>query len=516
MNQLCYGDNLEVLQKYIGEETIDLCYIDPPFNSKRDYNQIYNNIGTEDKAQVQAFVDTWDWDDAAIEGFEKFDLASGDSRYSEKTKLLINALEKVLGRGSMLAYIVSLTQRIVEIYRVLKPTGSFYLHCDPTASHYLKLILDSVFCSKGGEYRNEIIWCYRKWTNKSNGFQHNHDVIFLYTKSKQFTFNKLENEPFKENYYQRGYSTNTIKSKNGTYSQLIVYDREKAKHLIDCGKYDKVVYREETTGVAMPDWWEISIINSQAKERLGYPTQKPEKLLERIILASTKEGDKVLDSYCGCGTTVAVAQRLKRKWVGIDITYQSISLILKRLEESYGKKIINNIDVSGIPKDMASVKALIEKDPLRKEYEIWAIMTYSNNRAIPNEKKGADRGIDGKMYITTSLSPKEQKPILFSVKSGHVSVAQIRDFIHVIDREKAAAGVFITYEEPTKPMIKEAKEAGTFLNPLTGKPIEKLQIVTISNILDGERENFPNVTEVLKRAERKTDNFAELEGLDDL
>jgi site-specific DNA-methyltransferase (adenine-specific) len=501
-NKLYYGDNLDIMQQYIADESIDLCYIDPPFNSKRDYNQIYNNIGKEDTAQVQAFVDTWEWNDEAMEGFKRFDLLNGENKYPEKTKLLINSLEKILGHGSMLAYIISITQRIIEIYRVLKPTGSFYLHCDSTASHYLKLVLDSVFCPKGGDFRNEISWCYHKWTNKSNGFQHNHDIILFYTKSKKFTFNKLKNEKAIAAHYSKGYHTNTIK---GNISQLIVYDKEKAKKQIDSGKYDRIVYREGHTEVAMPDWWEISIINSQAKERLGYPTQKPEALLERIITASSNEGDMVLDAYCGCGTTVAVAQRLKRNWIGIDITFQSISLIIKRLEESYGKRTMKDIFLHGIPRDIESAKDLAQKSQSRKEFEIWAIMTYSNNKAIPNEKKGADRGIDGKMYIPVSLLQREYKPVLFSVKSGHVGVSQIRDFIGTIEREQAAAGVFITLEKPTKPMTQEAKSAGTYTNPLTGNPITRLKIVTIEEIIAGERENFPNTVDVVNKAERKAD-----------
>ncbi|MDR2126552.1 MAG: restriction endonuclease [Prevotellaceae bacterium] len=499
-NQLYYGDNLDVMRQYIADESIDLCYIDPPFNSKRDYNQIYNNAGNKDTAQVQAFVDTWEWNDEAIEGFKRFDLVDGENKYPEKTKLLINSLEKILGHGSMLAYLISITQRIIEIYRVLKHTGSFYLHCDPTASHYLKLVLDSVFCPKGGDFKNEISWCYHKWTNKSNGFQHNHDIILFYTKSKEFTFNKLKNEKAVATHYSKGYHTNTIK---GNISQLIVYDKEKAQKQIDSGKYDKIVYREGSTEVAMPDWWEISIINSQAKERLGYPTQKPEALLERIIAASSNEGDMVLDAYCGCGTTIAVAQRLKRKWIGIDITFQSISLIVKRLNDSYGKHTMQNIYLHGIPQDIESAKNLAHKSKSRKEFEIWAIMTYSNNKAIPNEKKGADRGIDGKMYI--SVSQREYKPILFSVKSGHIGVAQIRDFIGTIEREQAAAGIFITLESPTKPMIQEAKCAGKYTNPLTGNPIERLKIVTIEEIIAGERENFPNTVDVVNKAERKAD-----------
>jgi site-specific DNA-methyltransferase (adenine-specific) len=481
MNKLYYGDNLDVLGKYIRDETVDLCYIDPPFNSKRDYNQIYNNIGREDRAQVQAFVDTWEWDDVAREGFEKFDLATGDKRYPEKTKLLINGFEKVLGQGSMLAYIVHMAQRIIEIYRVLKPTGSFYLHCDPTMSHYLKLLLDSVFCPRGGEFRNEIVWCYRGAGYPKHDFGRRHDLIYRYTKGSACTFNL---DAVREEY---------AKATKERFSHYIGNKRQ--------GK-DFGIQKLHPSGKQPDDWWTVQPIAPSAKERLGYPTQKPEKLLERIILASSNEGDTVLDAYCGCGTTVAVAQRFNRKWIGIDITYQSISLIIKRLTESFGKQAIENVDIVGIPKDMESAKALSLKSRTRKEFEIWSIMTYSNNRAIPNEKRGADRGIDGRMYITTSLSPREQKPVVFSVKSGHVSVAQIRDFIHVIDREKAVAGVFITLEEPTKPMLREAKDAGTYLNPLTNKPIDRLQIVTTRAILDGEREGFPNVSEVLSKAKR--------------
>ncbi|GAB6394435.1 MAG: restriction endonuclease subunit M [Bacteroidales bacterium] len=489
MNKLYYGDNLDVLGKYIKDETVDLCYIDPPFNSKRDYNQIYNNIGREDRAQVQAFVDTWEWDDSAREGFEKFDLATGDKRYPEKTKLLINGFEKVLGQGSMLAYIVSITQRIMEIYRVLKPTGSFYLHCDPTASHYLKLILDSVFCQKGGVFRNEIIWHYTGNSVPKNCFPRKHDTLFSYSKSQEVKF-----EP--KNVLV-SYSLLTEKR----YNHIDEAGRRYKISALRGGKQE-IVYMKE--GKYPDDVWDIPV--ARGRERLGYPTQKPEKLLERIILASSNEGDTVLDAYCGCGTTVAVAQRLKRKWIGIDITYQSISLIIKRLTESFGKQAIENIDIVGIPKDMESAKALSLKSKTRKEFEIWSIMTYSNNRAIPNERRGADRGIDGRMYITTSLSPREQKPVLFSVKSGHVSVAQIRDFLHVIEREKAVAGVFITLEEPTRPMLREAKDAGTYLNPLTNLPIDRLQIVTIRDILKGERSKFPHSEEVLNKATRKADN----------
>lgn len=365
-NFLYYGDNLEVMRKYIKDETIDLCYIDPPFNSKRNYNQIYNNIGV-DKAQAQAFMDTWTWDEAAEIAFTEITTVGG-SIYAYQTVELILGLSKVLGKGNLLAYLVNMAERIQEIYRVLKPTGSFYLHCDPTASHYLKLIMDSIFCSRGGDIRNEIIWCYRGAGYPKKDFGKRHDVIFRYSKSKEFTFNlDAVREPYAETTIER------FNHYIGNVRDGINFGEQQLNPL----------------GKQPDDWWEIQPIAPSAKERLGYPTQKPEALLERIIKASSNEGGIVLDAFCGCGTTVAVAQRLKRKWIGIDITYQSISLILKRIEDAYGKTILDKIEINGIPRDMDAAKALAHKkdDRVRKEFEKWSILTYSDNKAIINEKK---------------------------------------------------------------------------------------------------------------------------------
>ena len=213
VNQLYYGDNLEVLRRYIKDESVDLCYIDPPFNSKRNYNQIYNNIGSEDKAQAQAFIDTWEWDDHAIHGIEEI-ITNYHGLFTQQCIDLIIGLENVLGKGSLLAYLVSMTLRITEIHRVLKPTGSFYLHCDPNASHYLKLVLDAVFCSQGGDFRNEIIWHYRRWTNVQTQFQQMHDVILFYSKSNHLTFNltEVEMSDSQKKKFQRGWDSNVIHS----------------------------------------------------------------------------------------------------------------------------------------------------------------------------------------------------------------------------------------------------------------------------------------------------------------
>ncbi len=333
----------------------------------------------------------------------------------------------MLGKGSLMAYLISMTLRIVEIQRVLKPTGSFYFHCDPTASHYLKIVIDSIFCAKGGDYRNEIIWCYRKWAITQKQFVSNHDVILFYSKSDTNKFNTVY-VPL---------SDGTLKRWKGKKQQA-TFDSN--------GVRQGSSLAEASKGSPASDWWEISIINPAAKERLGYPTQKPVALLERIIEASSQKGDMILDAYCGCGTTVAVAERMGRKWVGIDITYQSISLILKRLEDSYGKKIINAIELNGVPQDLESAIALANKkeDKTRKEFEKWCVLTYSNNRAIINEKKGADGGIDGTAFINDYEDNGADvgiKEILFSVKSDKKpTVSYIRDLNGAMQREGAVMG----------------------------------------------------------------------------
>ena len=471
-----------MLRRFVKDETVDLCYIDPPFNSKRNYNQIYNNIGQEDRAQAQAFVDTWTWDRHAEDCFEQI-LTNANGVQTAQSTALISGLKTVLGKGALFAYLVSMTVRIAEIHRALKPTGSFYLHCDPTASHYLKLVCDSIFCGqRQGEFRNDIIWCYRKWSVDQPQFVSNHDNVLFYTKSEVSTFHT----------HYVPLSEGTLKRWKGKKQQA-VFD-ESGRRLAD--NLD-----EESKGSPMSDWWEMSIINPAAKERLGYPTQKPEALLERIISASSNEGDTVLDAFCGCGTSVVVAERLKRRWIGIDITYQSVALVLKRLEDSFGRDVLQNIELHGNPRDMQSAVALANKqdDRTRKEFEKWAVLTYSNNRAIINEKKGADKGIDGIAYIAAGKD--DFKPVILSVKSGHVNSAVIRDLRGVIERESAAAGILITLEEPTKPMLQEAREAGQFNSDYVAA-LDRLQIVTVQEILDGRRIPVQVNAEVAKRAAR--------------
>lgn len=563
-NLLYYGDNLDVLRKHIRDETVDLCYIDPPFNSKRNYNQIYNNVGQEDRAQAQAFIDTWIWDDHAKECFEQI-LFNANGVQTQQSIELIRGLEMVLGRGSLFAYLVNMAVRIAEIRRVLKQKGSFYLHCDPTASHYLKLICDAVFVPQGGDYKNEIVW--KRSSAHSDGKQgakqlgRIHDIILFYTKSDKWMWNPLYtayDEDYVAEMYRHTDPTNgkrfqddnltaakpggdvsyewRVKRKIGSeeweadledeyktpcddyeYKGVPPYDGRywaySKQNMIEFAKTGRLYYRstgmprykryyDEMPGVPLQDLWiDITPLGAKAAERLNYPTQKPEVLLERIIKASSNEGDTVLDAYCGCGTTTSVAQRLKRRWIGIDITYQSISLVLRRLEKSFGPEVLDYITQDGIPRDMASAVALAHKkdDRVRKEFEKWAVLTYTNNRAVINSKRGADGGIDGTAYFMTSK--RDNAKIVFQVKSGHVGRGDVAKLRGDMERERAELAVLITLEEPSGPMLKDASAAGSYHHEMMGRSYDRIQIVKVREIIEqGKRLNIPTSLEVLKAA----------------
>ena len=549
VNKLYYGDNLEVLRKYIKDESIDLCYIDPPFNSKRNYNQIYNNLGKEDQAQAQAFVDTWTWDNHANEALEEIQ-SNYQGKFTSQTIDLIDGLTKVLGKGSLLAYLVSMTLRIVEIHRVLKSTGSFYLHCDPTASHYLKIVLDAIFCSQGGDFKNEIIWKRSSAHNdtKQGNVVHLgriHDVILFYTKSMNTLRNELyesHSQEYIEKFYKyrdpngRLYTLDNITGPGGAskgnpqYEFLGItrywrYSKNRMEELYQQGRIIQTKpgtvprykrYLDEMQGIPLQDLWnDISPISSQARERLGYPTQKPEALLERIIKASSNKGDVILDAYCGCGTTIAVAERLERNWIGIDITYQSISLMLKRLEDSFGKNVLDKIELNGIPKDLESAKALATKpdDRTRKEFEKWAVLTYSNNRAVINDKKGADKGVDAIAYFQGDKDNREK--IIFQVKSGNVKSGDIRDLQGTMTLQGAALGIFITLKPPSKDMVQTAKSAGIYRGRYMSQSVDKIEIVTVQEILEQKKRLDVILTfEVLKAAEKQRETQGQQMSLD--
>ena len=537
-NELYYGDNLQILRRKIAAESVDLCYIDPPFNSKRNYFQIYNNQGSEDRAQAQAFVDTWNWGDEAADGLdyildiERLNPRAGDTRWTEQTVELIRGLEKVLGRGSLLAYLVHMTLRIVEIHRVLKPTGSFYLHCDPTASHYLKLVLDAVFCGQGGDFLNEIVW--RRYSRPKGSqfsakrYGNSTDIILFYSKTTSYHFDDKAIRPILseaqlEKMYpmvdERGrYSSGPmVRSDSMGPRPNLVFEyggftppeygwrmtRDKVETLDKAGDMfwtasgiprRKVRPGKDHGAVIDNLWTDIEAIQSQAEERLGYPTQKPEALLERIIKASSNEGDTVLDAYCGCGTTVAVAQRLNRRWIGIDITYQSISLILKRLEDRYPDDwpaIEANILLDGVPRDLESAMALANRkdDKTRKEFEKWAVLTFSKNQARINEKKGADGGIDGIAYFL--IDTDSNGKAIFQVKSRSGNRADLATLNSDRLREKAEFGFLICTGLPTKPMRDEIAAAGKYKHPLLNREDDRLQVITVAELFQGKRLDLP-------------------------
>jgi site-specific DNA-methyltransferase (adenine-specific) len=510
-NALYYGDNLDILRRKIKDETVDLCYIDPPFNSKRNYNQIYNNIGEEDRAQAHAFTDTWTWDEYAIAGYAEI-IANDKGRFQPQLIELIKGLHSVLGEGSLLAYLVSISLRVTEIRRVLKPAGTFYLHCDPTSSHYLKVVLDAVFCSQGGNFINEIAWCYELGGRVSKkAYGRRHDTLLFYSKANDYTFNY---EDVLDEWSDKGKAKFRYEDKKGRYRLIgrFLKDSPIKGHRDVSQEWEKthpeLVQRYYMkAGKSQVDFWNISPINQVSPERLGYPTQKPETLLERVVKASSNEGDIVLDAYCGCGTTVAVAQKLKRKWIGMDITYQSIALVLWRLEKEFGREVLSNVQIDGIPRDMASAQALAHKqdDRLRKEFEKWAVLTYTNNRAIINEKKGADAGIDARAYFMTGKD--DNAKIIFQVKSGGVKRGDIATLRGDMGRENAALAVLITLEEPSRPMTAEAKAAGQYRHETMGRNYDKISIVTVQDIVENEKRlDIPMSVEVVAAAKRASES----------
>ena len=470
MNKLWFGDNLKVLRKEFKDESVDLIYLDPPFNSKRDYNSLFKTNDKESDSQIMAFTDSWAWGDSTTE------------IYGELQELGYNYIETLVdligSRNSVSAYIVMMAIRLIELKRVLKDTGSIYLHCDPTASHYLKIVMDQIFGVKN--FRNEIIWHYGKWTNHPSSFQKNHDVIFFYTKTEDYLFNQVScPENMKESRrkkLERGYDVNIVE--NGI-RQLIVYDKEKALDKIESENYDRIVYRENKY-VSCPDVWQIPILNSQSKERLGYPTQKPLALLKRIIEASSNPGDVVLDPFCGCGTAVAAAHELNRKWVGIDIAENAVEVQSKRLKELYGLNEGKDFIVDTThPATYEDALKLAD----RNKFKFEAVMVEMLG-GISNNKKVGDRGIDGRMRIKIN---EEWINVLFQVKGGKSTQPKdVHALFGAMPKRGNNIGVLITRAKPSKNMYHEAALKGDVFG------VPKMQILTLKEIYEGKKIKLPN------------------------
>ena len=513
-NQLYYGDNLSVLRDYIKDETVDLIYLDPPFNSRADYNVLFaEKDGTRSSSQITAFEDTWEWNIDAEHAYQS--VVEGGGQVSDAMR----AFRTFLGHSDMMAYLAMMAPRLIELKRVLKPTGSIYLHCDPTASHYLKMLMDSIFGPQF--FRNEIVW--ERTTGRKGGKQFGrvHDAILFYTKTATSTWACPVIAQTEEN--AKGHDL--LRDENGLYrlsdlsgggegpSRVFngveiapskgrhwAYDQAGIDQMLSEGRIAfsargtprMKTYVKNLSGVAVRDiWTDIEPLNSAAQERLGYPTQKPEALLERIIKASSNEGDVVLDPFCGCGTAVAAAQTLNRRWIGIDVTHLAIGLIKTRLHDKFGDAIKGTYQVHGEPTDLEGARRLAADDKF--QFEAWALSLVGARHA-GQVRRGADKGIDGRLFFHDDTSAKS-KQIILSVKGGHTEHSHVRDLRGVLDREQAEIGVLITLEEPSKPMTKEAASAGFYKSPAFDQTFPRIQILTIEQMLAGKAIDFPRLLE---------------------
>jgi len=537
-NLLYYGDNLDVLRRHLKDESVDLVYLDPPFNSNASYNVLFAEHGAQSAAQINAFEDTWRWDEAAAYDYEQTVEQGGTVADA------LRAFRTLLGTSDMLAYLSMMAPRLIELQRVLQPTGSIYLHCDPTASHYLKLLMDAVFGPQF--FRNEITW---KRTGAHSGakrFGPAHDTVLFYSRGVHYTWNipyvrygdanllkfkhlDADHRRFSDealtgpgkrspesasSHPWRGYDPTAA----GRHWQPASYAYEKFLELtgLDLAQWpllerlDKLDeaglifwparangiprlkrFLDDQQGAPAQDvWTDIDVINSRAAERLGYPTQKPEALLERIIKASSNEGDIVLDPFCGCGTSVAVAQRLNRRWTGIDITHLAIGLIKHRLVDTYGPNIAGTFRVIGEPTDVDGARELAMTDAF--QFQAWALGLVGA-RVAGSAKKGGDKGIDGRLYFHDGGAAGDTKQIVLSVKAGHLVPAYLRDLRGVIEREEAQLGVLLSFEIPSAGMRAEAASAGFYTSPW-GSSHPRLQLLTVDELLEGRQIDYPHFT----------------------
>lgn len=513
-NRLFFGDNLRIMRNraYVERESVDLVYLDPPFKPTEKYNVLFRaRGGTPAAAQVRAFEDTWHWSDAAAEAFH--DTKENAPPHVART---LEAMRTVLNESDMFAYLCMMAPRLVELHKVLKPTGSIYLHCDPAASHYLKVLMDAIF--DPGHFRNEIIWKRANAHNDPKRFGSVSDTILYYSKGDQPTWNP-QHTKYREDYYKshfqrdadgRWYRTVPLDApRHGKGSPALLYEwhgkmpastRTWAVRRALMEKYEAqsrlrytrtgtptlLQYADEMPGVLLQNiWTDIPPVNPQARERLGYPTQKPLPLLERIIQASTNPGDVVLDPFCGCGTTVDAAQGLHRFWIGIDIAYDAIRIIRGRLGADA------EYQVYGDPESAEDAETLARHDPY--QFQWWAVRRLGAHEV--DQKKGADKGIDGRLILR---SDKFTEAII-SVKAGQTGPAHVRELSGTLEREKALFGVLVTLKQPTKSMLAAAADAGGYADGWRWYP--KIQLITAADIIEGRQVEYPVETGALAPAD---------------
>jgi site-specific DNA-methyltransferase (adenine-specific) len=564
VNKLLFGDNLTWLRdaKLFPDASVDLVYLDPPFNSNADYNVLFREAsGEASQAQFHAFTDTWNWADAAQTYAEFVDNCPNTAVVE-----MVEALHQFLKNSPMMAYLAMMAPRLVELHRVLKPTGSLYLHCDPTASHYLRMLLDGIFGAEN--FRNEIIWRRTGSHNSSKRFGPIHDTIFFYSKSDEYVFNKTYrpylkghvDAYFKQEDAKGKFWTNALTgagTRNGesgkpwkgfnptsvgrhwalpgrVIRELGIDEnlsvQEKLDALDAAGFIGKTQigssamptykqYLNQSPGMPLQDIWAYQpytqglLANSEEAidedvrwlvaqgdtERMGYATQKPQALLERILTAASKPGDIVLDPFCGCGTTIHAAQKLGRQWIGIDVTYLAINLIKRRLKDAFGADA--QFEERGQPTDFGSAKALAELD--KWQFQQWALSLIDARPRTEGDGKGADRGVDGMLYFYEGKDKREK--ILVQVKGGGVQRNDVSTLLGDVNNQKFAAGILITLEKPTKPMREEAADAGRYESKLWhDKDYPKIQILTIEGLLSGkERVEAPPQMNPFAKAQRE-------------
>lgn len=515
-NLLFYGDNLDVLRRHIGDESVDLIYLDPPFNSNASYNVLFAaKDGSQAAAQIQAFEDTWRWDDVAARQFHETVAAGG------AVADVLLGFERIVPASDMLAYLAMMAPRLVELRRVLKPTGSLYLHCDPTASHYLKLLLDGVFGPEN--FLNEVIWRRTGTHSSARRWGPVHDVLLYFAREAgEHRWNRPY-VPLDADHRERHYRHIDAQGRRYAHGELTGAGKRRGRsgvpwrgfdpndlgrhwtttvekleelyaagrvYLPEGGGWPRLIrYEDESKGRAVGDVWEdIPPLNMRASERLGYPTQKPEALLERIITASSSPGDVVLDPFCGCGTTIAAAEKLGRSWIGIDITHLAVGLMKTRLRDSFGEAA--QYKVIGEPTTFEDAVALAEANKF--QFQAWALGQVGA-RLGAEAKKGADRGVDGRLYFFEGKGPARQ--IVFSVKGGKLKLSDVRDLRGVVDREKAEIGVLLSLEPPTKEMRREAATAGFYESEFTGRSYSRLQLLTVGDTLAGKGVDYPRLIE---------------------
>ena len=451
---LVRGDNLEEMRKF-PDECIDLIATDPPFNSKRDYFVPYRDEhGQEPDTLVRAFTDTWTWGDAAENAYRHLLVEIGG-----KIGDTMQGLRQFLNETPMMAYLVMMAIRIVEMHRILKPTGSFYLHCDPSASHYLKIILDSIFGTKN--FRNEIVWCYRGGGVPKNDFSRKHDTIFRYSKTKDLIFNVDDiRVPYSQESQER------LRYRARSFRGDRVYDN----------------YDMNERGKHPEDWWVMQPIMPSSGERTSYPTQKPIELYKRIVAASSNKGQLVLDPFCGCGTTLMAAEKLDRHWIGIDLTYLATGAVSQQIERLF-PQLRDSVTITGTPENEARALELARTDP--HGFEDWCITHVLKFK--PNARRGGDGGIDGTFRFPLGRIRGRQAygKAVAQVKGGNYTLGHIRDFRTAMQNVEADLGVFVVTSPPTRGMLTEASRAGTYRHPFLDMEAPVLQINEIQNYFRG-------------------------------